>query len=394
MLALIAGSEFLGMTLWFSATSAAPALVAEFHLSPGQSAWVTMAVQGGFVAGTLASALLNLPDLLSARRLFALGCLLGAVATFGVSRAETPGAVVALRAATGAALAWVYPTGMKLAAGWFHRQRGTAIAVIVASLTAGQAFPHLVAAVAGDLPWRTQLLVPVALAIAGAVTALVLVREGPLVIDADRFDPRAAARLFTNRFTRLAALGYFGHMWELYAMWAWIGAFAAASLDAAGAVWSGSAASLTSFIGIAAGSLGCLAAGLAGDRVGRARIAGLALTMSGTCAAVAALVFGAPAPVLLALVAIWGLSVVADSAQFSTLVADYSGAYVGTALTIQTSIGYLLTMVSIGLVAEVALSVGWRWAFLVLLPGPIVGTWAMRRLRRLQSATQVLASGH
>ena len=388
MLALVAGSEFLGMTLWFSATSAAPALVAEFNLSPGQSAWVTMAVQGGFVAGTLASALLNLPDLLSARRLLALGCLLGAAATFGVSRAETPGVVVALRATTGAALAWVYPTGMKLAAGWFDRQRGTAIAVIVASLTAGQAFPHLVATVAGGLPWRTQLLVPVLLAIVGALVALILVREGPLAVEVDRFDPRAATRLFTNRFTRLAALGYFGHMWELYAMWAWIGAFAAASLRASGTAWSGSGASLVSFIGIAAGSLGCLAAGIAGDRVGRARVAGLALTVSGTCIVGAALVFGAPAQVLLALVAIWGLAVVADSAQFSALVADYSGAYVGTALTIQTSIGYLLTMVSIGLVAEVSSSVGWRWAFLVLLPGPVIGTWAMRRLRRRQAEPQ------
>ena len=275
------------------------------------------------------------------------------------------------------------------AVGWFDRQRGTAVAVIVAALTAGQAFPHLVAALAGNLPWRTQLLVPVALASAGGLVALFLIREGPFATEADRFDPRAAARLFTNRFTRLAALGYLGHMWELYAMWAWIGAFVTASLEASGTTSSHSAASLASFVGIATGSIGCLIAGMAGDRVGRARVAGVALTTSGLAAAASALAFGGPAPLVFVLVAVWGLAVVADSAQFSAIVADHSGAYVGTALTIQTSAGYLLTMASIRLVAEVGATAGWRWAFLVLVPGPLVGTWAMRRLRRRLAAISI-----
>jgi MFS family permease len=388
MLALLATGEFLGMTLWFSATAATPALVAEFHLSTGQAAWLTMAVQGGFVLGTLVSALLNLPDLLATRRLFAVGCVLGAIATAGVTFVHAPIEAIALRAATGAALAWVYPTGMKIAAGWFDRRRGTALGVVVASLTVGQAFPHLLASIAGGASWRAQMLVTASLAVAGGVLVLSAVGDGPYATPADRFDPRAAARLFTHRMTRLAAFGYLGHMWELYAMWAWIGAFAAASLAAAGQGSATRASSVAAFIGIATGSIGCLAAGFTADRLGRARVAGWALRASGTCAAVAGFAFGAPPAVLFALVAVWGLTVVADSAQFSAMVADYSGRYVGTALTVQTCAGYLLTMVSIRLLPALASVAGWQWVFLALVPGPIFGSVAMRKLRAEQRARQ------
>ncbi len=384
MLALIASCELLGMTLWFSASSVTPALGREFHLDGVQLAWVTMAVQGGFVVGTLISALLNLPDLFSTRRLFAAGCLLGAAATLAATRAGSPAGLIAWRVATGAALAWVYPTGMKLAASWFGRRRGTALAIIVASLTMGQAFPHLLAALVGQESWRTVLSLTAALAMIGGLAALTWVREGPLTTPAERFDPHAVTRLFTNRHTRLAALGYFGHMWELYAMWTWAGAFVAASLEEAGTTLSLGAASVASFIAVATGSVGCLVAGLAADRVGRANVAGWALRASGLCAIAACLVFGAPPALLFTVVAIWGLTVVADSAQFSAMVADYSGSNVGTALTIQTSIGYLLTMVSIRLVPASAVPLGWRWAFLVLVPGPLVGAMAMARLSRLQ----------
>jgi MFS family permease len=384
MLALLATGEFLGMTLWFSATAATPALVAEFRLSTGQAAWLTMAVQGGFVLGTLVSALLNLPDLLATRRLFAVGCVAGAFATAGVTLAHTPVEAIVLRAATGAALAWVYPTGMKIAAGWFDSRRGTALGVVVASLTVGQAFPHLLASIAGSASWRAQMLVTASLAVVGGVLVLSLVRDGPYATPTDRFDPRAAARLFTDRMTRLAAFGYLGHMWELYAMWAWVGVFAAASLAGSGQGMASHAGSVAAFIGIATGSIGCLVAGLTADRLGRARVAGWALSASGTCAALAGFAFGAPPAVLFALISVWGLTVVADSAQFSAMVADYSGRYVGTALTVQTCAGYLLTMVSIRLLPALASVVGWQWVFLALVPGPIFGSLAMRKLRAEQ----------
>jgi MFS family permease len=380
MLAALALGEFLGMTLWFSATAATPALVVEFHLTASQAAWLTMAVQGGFVAGTLVSAALNLPDVFNARRLFALGCLLGAVANFGVTLIAGPNWAIALRFMTGASLACVYPTGMKIAASWFDRRRGTALGVLIGALTLGKAFPHLLASVMVSGAWRTAMGIASALAVAGGVVVLAIVRDGPHLAPTSRFDPRAATAVFTDRRTRLAMLGYLGHMWELYAMWSWVGIFAAASLAARSAApESGSPAA---FLAIATGAAGCIAAGVMADRIGKARVAGWAMMASAACAVAAGVVFGMTRPILYVLVAAWGFSVVADSAQFSALVSEYSAQrHVGTALTIQTCGGFLLTMVSIWLVPAVAGVIGWRWVFLVLVPGPVLGTWAMRRLQ-------------
>lgn len=383
MLGLLALAEFLGMTLWFSATAVTPALVREFDLSTGQAAWLTMAVQGGFVAGTFVSALLNLPDLLETRRLFALGCLFGSVATAAITRAHGPTEAILLRFVTGTAMACVYPTGLKMAAGWFRERRGTALAVLVGALTVGQAFPHLLAALTGPENWRAALLGTAALAIVGAVVVLAFVREGPYALPAGRFDPHAAARVYRDRPTRLAVFGYLGHQWELYAMWTWIGAFAAASLAARSAAPVARAASTTAFIGVAAGAIGCLLAGMAADRLGKARVAGLALRVSGSCALLSAVVFGSHPAILYAFVAIWGTAVVADSAQFSALVADGSRPeYVGTALTVETCSGYLLTMLTIRVVPSLAAIVGWQWVFLALVPGPVFGALAMKRLER------------
>jgi MFS family permease len=383
MLALLALGEFLGMTLWFSATAVTPPLVREFHLTPGQTAWLTMAVQAGFVAGTLVSAALNLADLLHARRLLAIGCVLGAIATAAITRVHGATEAILLRAATGAALAAVYPTGLKIAAGWFRDRRGTALAVLVAALTIGQAFPHLLASLTGPDSWRAQMLVTAALAVAGGAVVLLFVREGPYAVPTETFDPHAAARVYRDPRTRYAVFGYLGHQWELYAMWTWIGTFAAASLAAHGQADVTRAASAAAFVGVGAGALGCLAAGLAADRVGKVRVASLALRVSGSCAALAALVYGSHPVLLYLFVGIWGTAVVADSAQFSALVADNSRPeYVGTALTVETCSGYLLTMLTIRVVPSLAAVVGWQWVFLVLVPGPVFGAWAMRKLGR------------
>jgi MFS family permease len=383
MLGLLAMGEFLGMTLWFSATAVTPALVGEFRLSLGQAAWLTMAVQGGFVAGTLVSALLNLPDLLQARRLFAIGCFLGAIATAAITRVHGPTEAILLRFATGAALAAVYPTGLKIASGWFRDRRGTALAVLVAALTVGQAFPHLLAWLTGPDSWRSQMLVTASLAVIGGVLVLSLVREGPFAAPAGPFDPHALARVYIDPRTRYAVFGYLGHQWELYAMWTWIGTFAAASLASRGQVEVTRAASAAAFIGVGAGACGCLVAGLAADRIGKAKVAGMALRVSGACAALAAVVYGSHPALLYLFVAVWGTAVVADSAQFSALVADNSRPeYVGTSLTVETCSGYLLTMLTIRVVPSLAEIVGWRWVFLALVPGPIFGAWAMKQLGR------------
>jgi predicted MFS family arabinose efflux permease len=235
----------------------------------------------------------------------------------------------------------------------------------------------------GPDSWRSQMLVTASLAVIGGVIVLTLVREGPFAVPAGPFDPHAAARVYINPRTRFAVFGYLGHQWELYAMWTWIGTFAAASLATRGQVEVTRAASAAAFLGVGAGAVGCLVAGLAADRVGKANVAGIALRVSGSCAALSALVFGSHPVLLYLFVAVWGTAVVADSAQFSALVVDYSRPeYVGTSLTVETCSGYLLTLLTIRVIPSLAAVVGWRWAFLALVPGPIFGAWAMGRLSR------------
>ena len=380
MLLLVAAGQFFGLTLWFSATAAAPALAREFAITGAGVAWLTMAVQAGFVAGTLMSALLNLPDVLNARRLFAAGCLAGALANAAITLAATPALIIALRFATGVALACVYPPGLKIAAGWFLDRRGTALGIVVGALTIGSAFPHLLTWATVGVSWRMLMICSSLLATVGAAMVGFTVKDGPYVSASAPFDPRAVGIVLRNREVRLATLGYLGHMWELYAMWTWIPAFATASILASGGD-AGRQGSLVAFIAIASGAIGCVLAGIGGDAVGKARVAGGAMILSGTCALLAGLSFGGPFIVLVVLAIVWGFSIVADSAQFSALVAQFSPrTHVGTALTLQTCVGFVLTMISMWLLPAVAEAAGWKWAFLILAPGPFLGALAMRRL--------------
>jgi len=378
MLLLVAVAEVLGMSLWFSATAAAPALAAEYRLDTATIAWLTMAVQAGFVAGTLITAVTNLADAINPRRLFGAGCVIGACANLAITAAPSAAAIIGLRFVTGAALAWVYPPGMKIAAGWFLERRGTALGVVVGAVGLGSAFPHLLAAVGATLSWRLLVGISSVLAIAGAILVTTTVKDGPHVSASAPFDRHALRVVLQSRGTRLAMLGYFGHMWELYAMWTWLAVFAALSIGAGPRTGSAVA-----FVAIASGAIGCVLAGRWADSFGKANIAGLAMLASAACALLSPLFFGAPLAVLLLLAVIWGFTVVADSAQFSALVADHTArTHVGTALTLQTSAGFLLTMISIRLVPPITEAAGWRWAFLFLVPGPLLGAIAMRRLRK------------
>jgi MFS family permease len=382
MLAALAVAEFLGMSLWFSATAVTPVLVDEFGMSSTHASWLTIAVQAGFVVGTLGSALANLADVLNARVLFFCGALAGAAANASVLLAGSPATVIALRFITGAALACVYPPGMKIAAGWFRERRGFALGILIGALTLGKAFPYLLTAMYGR-SWREPMLLVSGLAVAGGTLVLATVRDGPYVAATSPFDPHAIRRIVSIRGARLATLGYLGHMWELYAMWTWIAVFATASFAAAGRSGAETAGAFAAFLAIASGTIGCALAGWFADRLGRARIAMWAMWTSAACCALTPLVFGGPSLWLFLLVMVWGFSIVADSAQFSALVSEYSPAdHVGTALTLQTCLGFLLTTVTIELLPRVAAMVGWGYASLLLMPGPLLGIAAMRGLAK------------
>jgi MFS family permease len=284
-----------------------------------------------------------------------------------------------LRLATGFFLAGVYPPALKLMATWFTRGRGTALGILVGALTVGSAAPHLVNGL-GGLRWQTVIVATTLLTIAGGLLVAIAVRDGPFPFPRALFDPRQARVVLLNRDVRLASLGYFGHMWELYAMWAWFAVFYAEVLRASGSAPGSAPAFVTSLV-IGIGAVGCWAGGVLGDRWGREQTTSAAMAISGSCAAVIGLLFRGPPALVLAIGLVWGFAVVADSAQFSTLVTELADqAYVGTALTLQLAVGFTLTVATIWLIPVVEEALGWRWAFALLTPGPALGVGAMLRL--------------
>ncbi|HVR43229.1 MAG TPA: MFS transporter [Thermoanaerobaculia bacterium] len=388
VLSLVAAAELLAMGLWFGVSAVAPAVAAEWEMGARAAAWLTMSVQLGFVAGTLLSAILNLADVFRTSHLFAVSAFLGAAANLGfVLFAGGAAEGIALRFLTGMFLAGVYPPGMKILATWFRRGRGMALGVLVGSLTLGKATPYLVNAI-GSESWRANVMVASLGAVAGGALVMLFVTEGPFAAARARFDPRQVATILRDRGVRLANFGYFGHMWELYAMWTWLPVMLRASFEGRGE--PGWLAEAGSFLVIGSGAAGCVIAGLLADRHGRTAVTSAAMAISGACCLVAGLLFGGPPALLLVVATIWGATVVADSAQFSACVTELGDPqYIGTALTLQTSIGFLLTTVSIAIVPMLVEAVGWRWAFAVLAPGPILGTMAMMRLRALPEAAKI-----
>lgn len=379
-LGILSVAIVFAMAPWFAATVVAEPLSQSLSLAPRHVSWLTLAVQLGFVLGSLTSASLLLSDRLNARRLAAGSSLLAAGATAALVLMPVNGwQAIGLRVLTGACFACVYPPGMKIAAGWTQRHRGTAIGLLTGAVSVGSAVPHLIRALWDPSQWRIVLVVAALSAVIGSVLFAVAVREGPFQSPSAPFDPRAVASVLRERGVRLATGGYLGHMWELYAMWSTIGLFLA---DAGRrhdvpAAW----APLAAFAVIAVGAIGCVVAGIRADVVGRAKVAIIAMAISGTCAIAIGPLSTVSYGVVLLVAAIWGASVVADSAQFSACVADAAPhEYVGTALTIQTASGFLLTMLTIHLVPGWAARWGWDLAYIPLALGPLFGIVAMSRL--------------
>jgi MFS family permease len=384
MLWVLAAAQLLGMSLWFSASAVAPRLSAEWGLSTAQAGWLTSMVQLGFVAGTATAALLNLADIIPSRAFFAASALAGAAANAALLLVPEYVPALGTRFLVGFFLAGVYPPAMKMIATWFRKRRGLAIGGIVGALTVGKAIPFLVNAFGTDQV--TPVVVTASLSgVAAALLVLVAFREGPFPFARRAFTWGLVGTVVRQRQWRLATGGYLGHMWELYSYWAWIAIFLTASSQARAAATgeeiSTAALGVMAFAAIAVGGLGCLWGGLVGDRIGQERVVVRAMLVSGICAATVGLFFGASLWLLMPLVLVWGFFVVADSAQFSTLVTTSVPQHaVGTALTLQTSLGFLLTMVTIQLVPRLVELAGWQWSFAVLAIGPALGILSILRL--------------
>lgn len=393
-LALIAFCQIAAMALWFSASAVVPALKAEIGLDGTTASLFTSAVQAGFVVGTLFSAFFSLADRIDPRRFFMASALVAAAANAAILLVEpTSFAVILLRFATGMCMAGIYPVGMKLATTWAKGDMGLLVGLLVGALTVGSAAPHLFNAL-GGIDWRFTLGAASVSALAAA-GGILFVGIGPNIGKAPPFDPAHALAGFRVQSLRLANIGYLGHMWELYAMWAWVGVFLNASF--AQTMGAGGAAStyaaLATFAIIGAGGVGCVLGGLFADRMGRTTLTILAMTVSGACALVVGFLYGGDPVWLVALCIVWGFAVIADSPQFSASVAELSDRnLVGTMLTVQTSMGFLLTLTTIHMIPWLAEAVGWRYAFASLAIGPLVGVIAMARLRAHPDAVK-LANG-
>ena len=373
-------AQVAAMTTWFATTASLAAIRQGWTLTPFQEGLMTSSVQAGFVGGTITSALLSAADRYELRTLFMISAMIAGSACLAVVFfSPTDMAVPVLRFVTGFCLAGVYPVGMKMAATWAKGDLGLLIGLLVGAVTLGSAMPHLFVPLALD--WRVPCVVAGVCAIAGALL-IRRVELGPNRAPAPPFRLANATEAFRRRPLRLANLGYFGHMWELYAMWAWIGTFLAASFTLRYGDTPPIAASVATFLIIASGAIGCLAGGWAADRVGRTAVTIASLALSGACALIMGFAFGGPAWLILLIGVIWGITIVSDSAQFSASVTELSDrTLVGTMLTVQTCIGFLLTLVTIHVMPYVVSSLGWTYAFMILALGPAIGITAMARLR-------------
>lgn len=387
-LLLLAITLVLAMSTWFSASAVVPQVRTLWALSPTTAAWLTIAVQLGFVAGAVVSSLFNLSDIIAPKHVMFGGAIGAAAVNLLLLWATGAESAIPLRFATGFFLAGVYPPAFKLVSTWFRQERGIALGALAGAIVVGNSMPHLVNGL-GGLEWRVVITATSILTLIGGFLAEFAVKEGPFPFPVAIFDPKQAGRAFANRGVRLASFGYIGHMWELFAMYAWFSLFFAEVLTAVGQP-VGVTAAFATFAVIAIGGIGGWAGGVVAGRWGRTRTAALMMLISGSCAVLIGLLVGT-SPLLVFLVGlVWGFTGVADSGQFSTMVTELADqAYVGTALTLQLAAGFAITAATIWLIPLLAENIGWRWAFAFLAPGPLFGVLAMLRLKSLPESRRI-----
>ena len=390
VLALISICLIGALGTWFSATVILPELTLRTQLGESQQVWLTNAVQLGFVLGAVLIAFFNISDSMSLTVLIALSCTLAALANLLLLWTDTAFGMITLRLITGAALSGVYPPVVKLIATWFQKGRGIAMGIIIGALTVGSAMPHLFRAIAAEANWMFVIWASSLTTFLAGLIFLFFMSEGPFAFARTRFDPLQIIQVLRSKPLTLVNIGYVGHMWELYAMWAWILTFARFS-EQSFEVFPFGTPEYFSFFIISVGAIGCVIAGRLSDVYGRCYTTAILMLVSGVCAFSIGFLVDISPLLFTAVALLWGMTIVADSGQFSTAVTELSEPHlVGTALTFQMALGFGVTVIAVWLVPIAAQWLGsFRWAFLFLVPGPFIGAIAMLSLRQRPEAEKL-----